>query len=103
MPEYNIEQSRAARLLLVRRAAVWGKGVTLYGPFMGQRDSGMNDHRQTPDEPQPRHDKEFQDFHYHDDEDVAAGDDPEYRRTRPPGSNRRLARKPPPRRPYYDD
>ncbi len=51
---------------------------------------------------QPRHGKEYQDFHYHDeDESLPADDDEGPRRPRPPLRGK-PPRRPPPRR-YYDE
>jgi hypothetical protein len=50
----------------------------------------------------PQRDKEYEDCHFHDDDEVIPVDDAEPRKTRPPGP-RKPNRRPPPRRRYEDD
>jgi hypothetical protein len=62
---------------------------------------GMNDTPETPGEPRHRH-PEYEDNHYHDDDEIVPADDGPPRLTRPVGK-RKPIRRPPPRRPAYDD
>jgi hypothetical protein len=61
----------------------------------------MNDTPDTPPEPKFRRDQEYQDFHYHDEDDVVPADDVDQRRTRQP-ARRKPPRRPTPRRHYED-
>ena len=50
----------------------------------------------------PHGDKEYEDFHFHDDDEVIPVDDLGPPKTRPPGQ-RKPNRRPPPRRRYEED
>jgi hypothetical protein len=55
-----------------------------------------------PAEPKPRRFQEYEDPHYHDDEEVVPADDIISRSPRNP-PRRKPIRRPPPRRPHYED
>jgi hypothetical protein len=61
----------------------------------------MNDPDEIPDS-RPHREKEYQDFHFHDDDDVVPADDVPRRSTARPAP-RKPNRRPPPRRRYEDD
>ena len=50
-----------------------------------------------------RGEPEYQDFHFHDDDDVIPADDVQPRRVRPPPAQRKPSRRLPPRPRYEDD
>ena len=60
----------------------------------------MNESSETPADPRPRAHKEYEDPHFHDDDEIAPVDDDQPRGLRPPP--RRPVRRPPPRR-YSED
>jgi hypothetical protein len=62
----------------------------------------MSDPTHSPKEPRPRHGKEYEDPHYHDDDVGVTGDEDGPRLTRAPGSRKPNRRLPPPR-PRYED
>jgi hypothetical protein len=62
----------------------------------------MTDSSETPNEPRQRPQNEYEDPHFHDDDEVVPVDDVEPRSPRVP-SRRKAVRRPPPRRPHYED
>ncbi len=51
----------------------------------------------------PHRDQEYQESHFHDEDEVIPADDVQPRRTRPPVQRKPNRRPPPPRRQYEDD
>lgn len=63
----------------------------------------MTDNPESPDEtPRPTKPDDYEDRHYHDDEDVVPTDDAPRRGVRPPVGNKPRRRVPPPRRHQED-
>ena len=65
----------------------------------------MSDSPQTPEtpaDPRQRRLKEYEDPHYHDEDEVLPSDDVSERGSRPP-ARRKPLRRPVPRRPHYED
>ena len=62
----------------------------------------MQDPVETPKEPKPRPQREYDDPHFHDEEELVPADDVEHRGTRPP-ARRKTVRRLPPRRRYDED
>ena len=61
----------------------------------------MDDSPETPDEPRPRRHQEYEDPHFHDEDEVVAPDDGPPRPAAP-GKRWPVRRPPPPRRHYED-
>ncbi len=61
----------------------------------------MHDRENIPKD-RPHRDKEYEEFQFHDDDEVIPADDVEARKPRVPGQ-RKPNRRPPPRRRYEDD
>ncbi len=57
----------------------------------------------TPNEPKPRVEKEYEDPHYHDEDEVAPVEDGEHRTSKPGAVRKKPSRRPPPPRRYYED
>jgi hypothetical protein len=66
-------------------------------------DTAMANSPDTPDEPKPRVNKEYEDPHYHDEDEVAPVDDSEPRTHRSGAAKKKPQRRPPPPRRFYDD
>jgi hypothetical protein len=62
----------------------------------------MSEPHPSPETPKPRKDVEYEDPHYHDDDDILPSDDVEKHGSRPP-IRRKLPRKFPTRRHYDED
>jgi hypothetical protein len=62
----------------------------------------MTDPTETPGEDRPHRQDDFEDRHYHDEEEIVPADDVPQRGNRPPARSR-PSRSPPPRRPHYDE
>jgi hypothetical protein len=60
----------------------------------------MDEAHDTPRDPKPRAHREYEDPHYHDDEEVAPAEDVERPRSRPPARRKDLPR---PRRRFTDE
>lgn len=64
----------------------------------------MGNSSEIPDDPKPRLHKEYEDPHYHDEDEVAPVEDGEMRTGRPAAAaKRRPNRPPPPPRRFYED
>jgi hypothetical protein len=61
----------------------------------------MSDPFDKPDAPKPPRDKEYQDFHFHDDDEIVPADDVKSRK--PPPVRRKPTRRQPFRHRRYDD
>ncbi len=61
----------------------------------------MHDRENIP-KARPHRDKEYEEYHFHDDDEVIPADDAETHRPRVPGQHK-PKRRPPPRRRYEDD
>src|SRR5437016_6273228 len=66
-----------------------------------QRDQAMYEASDASGESRPRRHQEFEDPHFHDDDEVVPTEDAERQGTRPP-ARRKTVRRPPPRR-HYDE
>jgi hypothetical protein len=62
----------------------------------------MDNSPDTPSEPKPRLTREYEDPHYHDEDEIAPVEDGEHRPTKPAGNRKPARRIPPPRR-FRDD
>jgi hypothetical protein len=62
----------------------------------------MNDSPETPHEPRQRPRHEFEDNHFHDDDEIVPADDV-WPRSKPPAGKRKPPRRPPTRRSAYED
>jgi hypothetical protein len=73
-------------------------------PMRQRQEQAMSDTPETPDEsPRQRRLKEFEDHHFHDDDEVAPVDDIQSRGTNRKPMGRKPPRRLPPRRPHYED
>jgi hypothetical protein len=62
----------------------------------------MTDPTETPSEDRSHRQDEYEDRHFHDEEEIVPADDVHPRGSRPP-VRRQPTRRPPPRRPHYDE
>jgi hypothetical protein len=62
----------------------------------------MHEPSNSPSEPRPRHAQEFEDPHFHDEDESVPADDVEPHAGQPL-ARRRALRRPPPRRRYYEE
>jgi hypothetical protein len=63
----------------------------------------MGNSPETPGEARPRLSKEYEDPHFHDDDEVAPVEDGEPRASRPAAGKRKSNRPPPPRGRFHED